>query len=104
MSLLTKAKDAHHEARASARAATEARRERDRNPATRWEYRASRVGEDKQKGLTGSRRIEEIFNKLGSQGWELVAINMERAVFKREVVAISQAELEELADVMVSDG
>ena len=38
--------------------------------------------------------MEEIFNKLGAQGWELVAINMERATFKREVKTTTTAELQ----------
>jgi hypothetical protein len=42
-----------------------------------------RIGEDKQKGLLGSTRMEEIFNAEGKLGWELVAINEERATFKR---------------------
>jgi hypothetical protein len=50
---------------------------------TKWEYQVKRIGEDKQKGLTGSQRMEQIFNGEGVQGWELVAINEERATFKR---------------------
>jgi hypothetical protein len=50
---------------------------------TKWEYQVKRVGEDKQKGILGSQRMEEIFNGEGAQGWELVAINEERATFKR---------------------
>ena len=42
-----------------------------------------RVGEDKQKGLLGSQRMEEIFNAEGKKGWELIEINEERATFKR---------------------
>jgi hypothetical protein len=42
-----------------------------------------RVGEDKQKGLLDSQRMEQLFNGEGAQGWELVAINEERATFKR---------------------
>ena len=49
----------------------------------KWEYQVKRVGEDKQKGLLGSQRMEQIFNEEGKQGWELVAINEERATFKR---------------------
>jgi hypothetical protein len=49
----------------------------------KWDYRVAWVGEDKQKGLLGSRRMEEIFNQLGAEGWELVSVNMERATFKR---------------------
>lgn len=49
----------------------------------KWEYQVKRVGEDKQKGLLGSQRMEEIFNGEGRNGWELIAINEERATFKR---------------------
>ena len=49
----------------------------------KWEYQVKRVGEDKQKGLLGSQRMEAIFNGEGQQGWELVAISEERATFKR---------------------
>src|SRR5215210_4126011 len=49
----------------------------------KWEYQVKRVGEDKQKGLLGSQRMEQIFNAEGARGWELVAINEERATFKR---------------------
>jgi hypothetical protein len=49
----------------------------------KWEYQVKRIGEDKQKGLLGSQRMEQIFNGEGAQGWELVAINEERATFKR---------------------
>ncbi len=49
----------------------------------KWEYQVKRVGEDKQKGLMGSQRMEQIFNGEGAKGWELVAINEERATFKR---------------------
>lgn len=48
-----------------------------------WQYQVKRVGEDKQKGLLGSQRMEQLFNAEGAQGWELVAINEERATFKR---------------------
>jgi hypothetical protein len=50
---------------------------------TKWEYQVKRVGEDKQKGLLGSQRMEQLFNGEGAQGWELVTINEERATFKR---------------------
>jgi hypothetical protein len=49
----------------------------------KWEYQVKRVGEDKQKGLLGSQRMEQIFNGEGDKGWELVAISEERATFKR---------------------
>ena len=48
-----------------------------------WEYQVKRIGDDKQKGLLGSQRMEQIFNAEGAKGWELVAINEERATFKR---------------------
>ena len=51
----------------------------------RWEYQVKRVGEDKQKGLLGSQRMEQIFNAEGAKGWELVMINEERATFKRRI-------------------
>ena len=50
---------------------------------TKWEYQVKRIGEDKQKGLLGSKRMEEILNGEGTKGWELVAIHEERATFKR---------------------
>lgn len=49
----------------------------------KWEYQVKRIGEDKQKGLLGSQRMEQIFNGEGAKGWELVAIHEERATFKR---------------------
>lgn len=51
----------------------------------KWQYQVKRVGEDKQKGLLGSQRMEQLFNAEGAQGWELVAINEERATFKRSL-------------------
>ena len=51
----------------------------------KWEYQVKRVGEDKQKGLLGSGRMEQIFNEEGKNGWELVAVNEERATFKRRI-------------------
>jgi hypothetical protein len=51
----------------------------------KWEYQVKRVGEDKQKGLLGSQRMETIFNVEGKAGWELVAIHEERATFKRRL-------------------
>jgi hypothetical protein len=51
----------------------------------KWEYQVKRVGEDKQKGLLGSGRMEQIFNEEGKKGWELVAVNEERATFKRRI-------------------
>ena len=38
-----------------------------------------------QRGLVGSQRMEQIFNGGGANGWELVAINEERAAFKRQL-------------------
>jgi hypothetical protein len=43
--------------------------------------------------------MELAFNKLGAQGWELVAIEGERATFKSEFLDLSDAEREELAAV-----
>jgi hypothetical protein len=51
----------------------------------RYEYQVKRVGSDKQKGMLGSTRMEEIFNAEGDKGWELVMINEERATFKRQL-------------------
>lgn len=51
----------------------------------KWEYQVKRIGEDKQKGLLGSQRMEAIFNGEGAKGWELVTINEERATFKRRM-------------------
>lgn len=52
----------------------------------KWEYQVKRVGEDKQKGLLGSQRMEQIFNGEGAKGWELVAVHEERATFKRRMM------------------
>lgn len=49
----------------------------------RWEYRVIRVGGDKQRGILGGGRMEDLFNDLGREGWELVAVSEERASFKR---------------------
>lgn len=104
MGLLKAASDAHARAKeqgAQAKAASDARQqgqlERDESPATRWEYKTIRVGEDKQKGLLGSGRMDTLFNRLGVLGWELVAVNLERATFKREVPHMSAAEAAEIA-------
>jgi hypothetical protein len=51
----------------------------------KWRYKVIRVGEDKQKGLLGSGRMESLFNDLGAQGWELVAVSEERATFKLQL-------------------
>lgn len=50
-----------------------------------FEYQVKRVGDDKQKGLLGSQRMEQLFNAEGKNGWELVTINAERATFKRQL-------------------
>jgi hypothetical protein len=34
----------------------------------KWEYQVKRVGEDKQKGLLGSQRMEQLFNGEGASG------------------------------------
>ena len=92
-----RAKEQGQQVRQAADAAAAARAQRDSNPVLRWEYRTCRVGSDKQRGMLGSRRMETIFNQLGSQGWELVAVNMERATFKRPVPQMSSDELEAFA-------
>jgi hypothetical protein len=51
----------------------------------RYEYQVKRVGDDKQKGMLGSQRMEQIFNGEGLNGWELVTINAERATFRRQL-------------------
>jgi hypothetical protein len=51
----------------------------------RYEYQVKRIGEDKQKGMLGSQRVEEILNGEGKKGWELVVISEERATFKRRL-------------------
>jgi alkyl sulfatase BDS1-like metallo-beta-lactamase superfamily hydrolase len=53
----------------------------------KFEYQVKRIGEDKQKGLLGSQRMEQILNGEGKIGWELVTINEERATFKRRLPA-----------------
>lgn len=102
MGILKAATDAHARARAQGdqvKAHQAARAQRDVSPATRWEYKTIRVGEDKQKGRLGSGRMDTLFNQLGALGWELVAVNMERATFKREVPHMSAAEVEEFAEL-----
>ena len=85
-----KARDREQQARATEEYLAAARAEADRVSAfqamlPRWEYQVKRVGEDKQKGLLGSQRMEQIFNGEGAKGWELLVINEERATFKRQV-------------------
>jgi hypothetical protein len=78
----------HAEAREKDRAQREAEAVRQRafvETLPKWEYQVKRVGEDKQKGLLGSGRMEQIFNEEGKAGWELVAVNEERATFKRRI-------------------
>jgi hypothetical protein len=92
MGLLDKAKEVAKEQAANREAAAEERRAQSEGQAAaiaqlpKWEYQVKRIGEDKQKGLLGSGRMEEIFNAEGAQGWERVAINEERATFKRPKV------------------
>jgi Domain of unknown function (DUF4177) len=50
-----------------------------------WEYQVIWVGKDKQKGMMGSGRMKDMLNREGKRGWELVAINEERATFKRQL-------------------
>ena len=72
---------------AQARAAEEQRARLQAHLSTvpKFEYQVKRVGEDRQKGLLGSQRMEQLFNAEGAQGWELVAIHEERATFKRRL-------------------
>ena len=65
----------------------------------RWEYRTldtrdllvhpqitnALVGEMKNAGITAVRTLEEPFDKLGADGWELVSYSDRIAVFKRPV-------------------
>ena len=76
----------HAEAKAQAAAEADQRRqmiEMHVADLPKWEYQVKRIGEDKQKGLLGSQRMEAILNGEGGRGWELVAIHAERATFKR---------------------
>lgn len=98
-----KSKEERSEIKAARQAAVDARRRRDSAPLERWEYKVKRIGEDKQKGLLGSQRMEQILNAEGARGWELAGINMERAILKRRVVDISQAELALAAEDSDSD-
>lgn len=78
--------EANEKARAekqAAESAAAAKREAHIASIEKWEYQVKRVGSDKQKGLLGSQRMEQLFNTEGKLGWELVAINEERATFKR---------------------
>jgi hypothetical protein len=79
------AETAAAEERARVQAADRAQREEFAKTLPKWEYQVKRVGEDKQKGLLGSQRMEQIFNSEGAKGWELVTINEERATFKRRL-------------------
>lgn len=94
MALLSRKTDEERQAEGTRRAEELAARQADQRAAAarmaaheaalpKWEYQVKRVGEDKQKGLLGSQRMEQIFNAEGARGWELVAINEERATFKR---------------------
>jgi hypothetical protein len=75
---------ARHKAEREAAAVAAAAEEADRVASLpKWEYQVKRIGGDKQKGLLGSQRMEQIFNAEGARGWELVAIHEERATFKR---------------------
>ena len=83
-------KQAEREQRAAQESAAQAARQaqaeviaRHEASLPKWEYQVKRIGEDKQKGLLGSQRMEQIFNGEGAKGWELVTINEERATFKR---------------------
>ena len=50
-----------------------------------WEYQVIWVGKDKQKGMMGAGRMKDMLNNEGKRGLELVAINEERATFKRRL-------------------
>ena len=71
------------EERREARAEDQATRDAHLTATPKWEYQVKRIGEDKQRGLLGSGRMEEILNGEGRKGWELVCIDAERATFKR---------------------
>jgi hypothetical protein len=76
------------EAKAQRESVEQAQRERTatfQKTLPRYEYQVKRVGDDKQKGLLGSQRMEQIFNAEGGKGWELVTINAERATFRRQL-------------------
>ncbi len=77
------AKEREKAARAAEQAGREARLAAHVAALPKWEYQVKRIGEDKQKGLLGSQRMEQIFNGEGAKGWELVAVHEERATFKR---------------------
>ena len=96
---LFKSKEDREELRLARARAKQARRARDTTPAHRWEYKVKWIQKGWQKGALGSGSMELAFNKLGSQGWELVAVEAERATFKREILDFSEAEREELAAV-----
>src|SRR5947209_19522709 len=98
-----KSKEDREAARVLRARAKEARRQRDANPETRWEYKVVWIMKGQQKGAFGSSSMELNFNKRGSQGWELVSVEAERAIFKRRVTELSEAEKEELATVEVED-
>jgi hypothetical protein len=79
---------AQEAAKAEREAAAQAERERIaefQRTLPRYEYQVKRIGDDKQKGLLGSQRMEQLFNGEGARGWELVTINAERATFRRQL-------------------
>lgn len=59
--------------------AKDASTERDANPETQWEYKARNLA--KVPGVA----TEDDFNRLGQQGWELVAVAQDYAIFKRPI-------------------
>ena len=51
----------------------------------RWEYQVRRIAEERQRGLLGWKRLEDMLNAEGADGWELVSIDAESATFKRRL-------------------
>src|SRR5437764_4700819 len=48
-----------------------------------WEYRVLPIEPPDRRDWPG--RLERFFNALGGEGWELVAVDEQRAIFKRPI-------------------
>src|SRR2546421_440022 len=72
-------------AREAAAAAERAKVESFQATLPRWEYMTAweRVG--RQTGILGGDEMTADLNRLGAQGWELVGVYGERAIFKRQL-------------------
>lgn len=55
--------------------------------ATRWEHQVIWIREGLQEGTFSSEAMERKLDAVGAEGWELIAVSGERAIFKRPVDA-----------------